>query len=592
MSIDPKKLAGYANTRGRQFLPLYAAAAEKHGVPLGLLVAQGAQESGYWDPDVVSGKRVSSAGALGVGQFMPATARRFGIDPLDPAQAIDAQAKYMRQNKDLLGGWAEALAGYNWGEGNVQKKGLAHMPAETADYLRKIMPYVGGPVKAGAPVRDTGFDMGRYSPTQGASKPRDTGFDMSRYLPTQGAVDPIEVKARAYSAQYGTPYESALKVFQEEAKVNKAIEADEAKLKEKAKSEAFGLGADEGVMGLVSGVNRAVGSAIDLFTDAPSLQTQVADASDTIHKDSGAMYDAVKFLGQVAPMMAAPVLRAAPGAGALSKAGTYAGNIGLQGASAYTFLPDAERAAGAGTAAGIMAVVPVVGKATQLVGTGLNRAGRGVASAAPELAIVSPEIAAGRQLHQTLGVGGLADIAHAAKAQRNTLPDLLAKLKANVPDAADDYLAAHARSLSRPALAQSTQDGLAALRAMRASELPIAESAGQAVRGVLQPSRNLSAVGLLASGDPIGAAVAYGGGKALGEVVEGGVGLAAAKYIKQAGVDPIALAELMQKGTEVPAFVRALEFLGNSAAGLGAGVGKGGGYVTQLAPRAAVVMAQ
>jgi hypothetical protein len=55
-------------------------------------------------------------------QFMPATARRYGLcDPFDPAQAVDAAARYLRDLQELFGRRLDLiLAGYNAGEGAVK----------------------------------------------------------------------------------------------------------------------------------------------------------------------------------------------------------------------------------------------------------------------------------------------------------------------------------------------------------------------------------------------------------------------------------------------------------------------------------------
>ena len=63
------------------FGELVGKAAEKHDIPPGILAGLLEQESGYL-PEVINGKRLSSAGAQGIAQFMPATAAQFGIDPL------------------------------------------------------------------------------------------------------------------------------------------------------------------------------------------------------------------------------------------------------------------------------------------------------------------------------------------------------------------------------------------------------------------------------------------------------------------------------------------------------------------------------
>ncbi len=71
---------------------------------------------------------------------MPATAAELGIDPLNPDQAIDAAGRYLKRlQKNNLGGWTEALAAYNWGIGNVQRKGIANAPKETRLYFSQIL---------------------------------------------------------------------------------------------------------------------------------------------------------------------------------------------------------------------------------------------------------------------------------------------------------------------------------------------------------------------------------------------------------------------------------------------------------------------
>jgi hypothetical protein len=89
---------------------------------------------------------VSPVGAVGVAQFMPATARRFGIDARDPAQAIPAAAKYLGQLQKQFGSERSALQAYNWGEGNLKSwlktgrgvKGQV-MPNETKNYAAGVM---------------------------------------------------------------------------------------------------------------------------------------------------------------------------------------------------------------------------------------------------------------------------------------------------------------------------------------------------------------------------------------------------------------------------------------------------------------------
>lgn len=112
------------------------------GLPTGMLARLLYQES-HFRPDIISGKTRSSVGALGIAQFMPATAAEMGINPLDPFQAIPAAAKYLSSLYRITGDWAEALAAYNWGIGNVTRKGLSVAPDETVKYYTNILTDIG-----------------------------------------------------------------------------------------------------------------------------------------------------------------------------------------------------------------------------------------------------------------------------------------------------------------------------------------------------------------------------------------------------------------------------------------------------------------
>lgn len=143
-------LEGYSMVKGAiglwdappQYRPLIVAAETRYGIPSRMLERLLYQESRYRE-DIINGTKTSPAGALGIAQFMPATAAGFGINPLDPSQAIDAAGKYLAQLYKQFGSWAQALAAYNWGPGNVRKKGLAAAPAETRNYYSQIMASLG-----------------------------------------------------------------------------------------------------------------------------------------------------------------------------------------------------------------------------------------------------------------------------------------------------------------------------------------------------------------------------------------------------------------------------------------------------------------
>lgn len=116
-----------------RYAPLFNQAGARYGLDPDVLAAVAKVESGG-NPNAVS-----SAGARGLMQFMPATARSYGIDPLDPAQAIDAAAKMLTQQRDAFGGSLElALAAYNAGPGAVRRYGGVPPYSQTQNYVRKI----------------------------------------------------------------------------------------------------------------------------------------------------------------------------------------------------------------------------------------------------------------------------------------------------------------------------------------------------------------------------------------------------------------------------------------------------------------------
>lgn len=119
--------------------PLIQKASALHNIPTALLSALLKQESGF------NPKAVSPVGAQGIAQFMPATARGMGINPLDPEQAVTGAAKYLRQSWDKFGKPELALAAYNAGGGAVSQYGGIPPYKETQNYVKNIMSMAGTP---------------------------------------------------------------------------------------------------------------------------------------------------------------------------------------------------------------------------------------------------------------------------------------------------------------------------------------------------------------------------------------------------------------------------------------------------------------
>src|SRR5215471_14488540 len=109
-------------------------AANRAGIDPDIFLKQIQQESGF-NP----GAR-SPAGAIGVAQFMPDTARGLGVDPTDPYASLNGAAQLMASNLQKYGGdYAKALAAYNAGPGNVDKYGGVPPFEETQRYVNTIL---------------------------------------------------------------------------------------------------------------------------------------------------------------------------------------------------------------------------------------------------------------------------------------------------------------------------------------------------------------------------------------------------------------------------------------------------------------------
>jgi hypothetical protein len=128
---------------------------KQHGLPAGLLSAVMKAESGG-NPNAVSPK-----GAQGLFQFMPATAKAYGVNPFDPnSAAIGAARMYGDLSKQFKGDVPSMLAAYNWGSGNLTKNGLQNAPKETQDYIAKILPSINGAnLGSGVQMADSGQIM-------------------------------------------------------------------------------------------------------------------------------------------------------------------------------------------------------------------------------------------------------------------------------------------------------------------------------------------------------------------------------------------------------------------------------------------------
>lgn len=113
--------------------------ARQHGVDAALIRAIIGAESAY-----VSGAR-SSAGAIGLMQLMPATARALGVNPHIANENIEGGVRYLAELIKMFGGVELALVAYNAGPGFAERyaKGQISLYGETRDYVQQVMARLG-----------------------------------------------------------------------------------------------------------------------------------------------------------------------------------------------------------------------------------------------------------------------------------------------------------------------------------------------------------------------------------------------------------------------------------------------------------------
>ena len=118
---------------GTPYAAEFAAAGERYGISPTILAAVGYVESSY-RPDAVS-----SAGAIGVMQLMPATAASLGVAPTNPASAIDGAARMLSGLRDRFGSIELALGAYNVGPGAIANAGGITPGSQAERYVNKVL---------------------------------------------------------------------------------------------------------------------------------------------------------------------------------------------------------------------------------------------------------------------------------------------------------------------------------------------------------------------------------------------------------------------------------------------------------------------
>lgn len=115
------------------YADLFEQAGQRYGIDPKVLAGVAYVESRF-QTDVVS-----SAGAVGMMQFLPSTAASLGVDPRDPASAIDGAARYLRSQIDRFGSVEQALAAYNVGPGAMAAAGSIQPGSQAERYVTAVL---------------------------------------------------------------------------------------------------------------------------------------------------------------------------------------------------------------------------------------------------------------------------------------------------------------------------------------------------------------------------------------------------------------------------------------------------------------------
>lgn len=140
--VNAALTSGTPSLAPREWQGHLAAIAARHDISPALLEAVVWQES-RWRPGAVS-----RAGARGLTQLMPATARDLGVNPDDPWANLEGGARYLRAQLNAFDGdLVKALAAYNAGPGRVIRAGGVPRIRETQDYVAAILNRLSQPVR-------------------------------------------------------------------------------------------------------------------------------------------------------------------------------------------------------------------------------------------------------------------------------------------------------------------------------------------------------------------------------------------------------------------------------------------------------------
>jgi len=339
---------------------------KQHGLPSGLLKNVMTAESAG-DPNAVSPK-----GAMGYFQFMPQTAAEYGVqDPTNFDQSATGAARmYADLSRKYNGDLPSMLAAYNWGQGNVDRKGLDNAPAETRGYIAKIMGAIGDAIVPPA----NAADLSGYSDEQ------------LMQIAAQGKKDVSQMTADEELAHAGVPVnepdlsgysdEELMKIAQgvnqKQAAPQEEISLPEAMASNLAEGLTSGF-AKKAVAGLVSGISGApyeqvLQAATDRLAQGRAQHPYAAGINDVLGSIGGLLGGGYALAGQ-APKAASALAEfaklhpylAGMGGGAVAGAARSAGDSVGSTDVASDMLGGAVRGLAAGGVGA--AVAPAIGAA-------------------------------------------------------------------------------------------------------------------------------------------------------------------------------------------------------------------------------------
>lgn len=136
---------------------LITAEAQRQGVDPAIALSVAKTESGICQWRADGSVVLSSVGAIGVFQLMPATAAGLGVDPYDVNGNIQGGIAFLKQLFQKYGSWDQALAAYNWGPGKVDQAASTgtNWPGEVINYVKGVLG-IGALYNAGAQQQSPG----------------------------------------------------------------------------------------------------------------------------------------------------------------------------------------------------------------------------------------------------------------------------------------------------------------------------------------------------------------------------------------------------------------------------------------------------